>query len=77
RAREQSVQTQLDTLVKQASSSSQTQVELRNLESAADTSRTLYNNFLEKYQQATQQETFPITDARIIATAVPPDRKSS
>lgn len=77
RAREQALQNNLDALVKQASTSSQLQVELRNLESAADTSRTLYNNFLEKLQQATQQETFPITDARIIATASPPDRKSS
>ncbi|WP_199088351.1 GNVR domain-containing protein [Bosea sp. ASV33] len=77
RSREQSLQNDLDALVKRASSSSQLQVELRNLESAADTSRTLYNNFLEKLQQATQQETFPITDARIITTAVPPDRKSS
>ena len=77
RAREQSLQSGLDALVKQAGTSSQTQVELRNLESTADTSRTLSNNFLEKLQQATQQETFPITDARVIATASPPDRKSS
>ncbi len=75
--REQSLEENLNALVKQAGSSSQAQVELRNLESSADTYRNLYNNFLEKLQQATQQETFPITDARVISTAVKPDRKSS
>lgn len=77
RSREDTLQRDLDALIKQAATTSQTQVELRNLESTADTSRTLYNNFLERLQQATQQETFPITDARIIATAAPPDRKSA
>lgn len=77
RARELSLQTQLDSLVKAAGNTSQIQVELRNLESTADTWRTLSNSFQEKLQQATQQETFPITDARIITTASPPDSKSS
>lgn len=77
RAREQALQKELDNLVKQSATTSQVQVELRNLESAADTSRTLYNNFLERLKQATQQETFPITDARVITTASPPERKSS
>ncbi len=77
RAREQALQKELENLVKQSATTSQVQVELRNLESAADTSRTLYNNFLERLQQATQQETFPITDARVITTASPPERKSS
>lgn len=77
RAREQTLQREIDNLVSQAATTSQVQVELRNLESTADTSRTLYNSFLERLQQATQQETFPITDARVIATATAPERKSS
>jgi len=64
-------------LVSQAGSTGQAQVKLRDLESAADTYRNLYNSFLEKLQQATQNQSFPISEARIISTAVKPDKKSS
>lgn len=77
KSRENSLESNMNNLVSQAGSSGQAQVKLRNLESAADTYRNLYNNFLEKLQQATQKESFPISEARVISTAVKPDRKSS
>ena len=77
KSREKSLEADLNSLVKQAGNTSQAEVKLRNLESTADTYRTTYNSFLEKLQQATQQQTFPITDARIISTAVKPEQKSS
>ncbi|MFH1344350.1 MAG: GNVR domain-containing protein [Pseudomonadota bacterium] len=77
KSRESSLESNMNKLVDQAGNSGQAQVKLRNLESAADTYRNLYNNFLEKLQQATQKESFPISEARVISTAVKPDRKSS
>jgi succinoglycan biosynthesis transport protein ExoP len=77
KSRETSLDENLKTLVTQAGSTSQAQVKLRDLESAADTYRNLYNNFLEKLQNATQNQSFPISEARMIGTAVKPDKKSS
>ncbi|MBB3565332.1 succinoglycan biosynthesis transport protein ExoP [Rhizobium sp. BK512] len=50
----------------------ETQVQLRELERTADTYRNLYQTFLARYQEATQQQSFPITEARIIAKAQVP-----
>lgn len=77
KSRESSLEENLKGLVNQAGSTGQAQVKLRDLESASDTYRNLYNSFLEKLQQATQNQSFPISEARIIATAVKPDKKSS
>jgi succinoglycan biosynthesis transport protein ExoP len=77
KSREASLEHDVNAMVAQAAGTGQAQVKLRNLESAADTYRNLYNNFLDKLQQATQKESFPISEARMISTAVKPDRKSS
>ena len=77
KSREVSLENGLKGLVTESGSTAQAQVKLRNLESAADTYRTLYNNFLQKLQEATQNESFPISESRVIATAVTPDKKSS
>jgi succinoglycan biosynthesis transport protein ExoP len=77
KSREVSLENGLKGLVTESSSTAQAQVKLRNLESAADTYRTLYNNFLQKLQEATQNESFPISESRVISIAVTPDKKSS
>lgn len=77
KSRETSIEGNMKNLIAQAGSTGQAQVKLRDLESAADTYRNLYNNFLEKLQQATQNQSFPISEARVISTAVKPDKKSS
>src|SRR5882757_777479 len=76
KSRESSLESGLKGLVTESGSTAQAQVKLRNLESAADTYRTLYNNFLQKLQEATQNESFPISESRVISTAVTPDKKS-
>jgi succinoglycan biosynthesis transport protein ExoP len=76
RSRESSLDSDLNKLIGESSSASQAQVKLRSLESAADTYRTLYNNFLQQLQEATQNQSFPISEARIISTAEKPDKKS-
>lgn len=77
KSREASLDKSVKDLVAQAGHTGQAEVQLRDLESAADTYRNLYNNFLEKLQSTTQNQSFPISEARIISTATKPDRKSS
>ena len=52
-------------------------VELRELEREAETYRTLYQSFMQQYQSALQQQSFPVTDARIISPAEMPTKPSS
>ena len=75
--REESVQKQLDQTVSQSQVASQAQVALRELESNAQTYRALYDNFLQRYMESVQQQSFPITDARVISAATRPLFKSS
>ncbi|MBH5388825.1 Wzz/FepE/Etk N-terminal domain-containing protein [Bradyrhizobium diversitatis] len=77
KSREASLEKNVKELVAQAGHTGQAEVKLRDLESAADTYRNLYNNFLEKLQSATQNQSFPLSEARLISTAAKPDRKSS
>lgn len=49
---------------------------LRDLESSAKVYHTLYDNFLQRYMEAIQQQSFPITEARVISPAAAPERKS-
>ncbi|WP_250959594.1 polysaccharide biosynthesis tyrosine autokinase [Rhizobium sp. CG5] len=55
----------------------ETQVQLRELERSAETYRNLYQTFLQRFQEATQQQSFPITEARVISRATPPPGPSS
>jgi succinoglycan biosynthesis transport protein ExoP len=77
KSREASLDKNVKELVAQAGHTGQAEVKLRDLESAADTYRNLYNTFLEKLQSATQNQSFPLSEARLISTATKPDRKSS
>ncbi|MFG1266193.1 polysaccharide biosynthesis tyrosine autokinase [Xanthobacter aminoxidans] len=77
RARETSLTKSLEQLMAQAKLTGQAQVELRELESNAQSYRALYDNFLQRFMQATQQQSFPITEARLITDARRPLRASS
>lgn len=72
KAREQSLQAELDKFVSQSNTMNQAQIKLRDLESNAQTSRMLYTSFLQRFMEATQQQSFPITDTRIITYATRP-----
>jgi succinoglycan biosynthesis transport protein ExoP len=50
---------------------------LRDLESTAQVYHTIYDNFLQRYMEAIQQQSFPITEARVISVAAAPRQKSS
>jgi polysaccharide biosynthesis transport protein len=58
--------------VAQSQGANEAQVLLRGLESSAQSYRTLYDNFLQHYTEAVQQQSFPITEARLISAASRP-----
>jgi succinoglycan biosynthesis transport protein ExoP len=71
------VQKEYDQAVAQAEQNNQAHVVLSDLESKSKTYRALYENFLQRYMDSVQQQSFPITEARLISPAVRPLRKSS
>ena len=73
---EDSVQKQLEQAVAQSQVNNEAQVSLRELESNAQTYRALYDNFLQRYMESVQQQSFPITEARVITAATRPLSKS-
>ncbi len=59
-----------------SATANETMVQLRELEREAETYRNLYQTFLQRYQEAVQQQSFPLTDARIISRASEASRPS-
>ncbi|MFS8038148.1 Wzz/FepE/Etk N-terminal domain-containing protein [Xanthobacter sp. AM11] len=76
KARMESMSSSFDNLITQAKTTSRAQVDLRELESTSQSYRALYDNFLQRFMQATQQQSFPITEARVITDATQPLRAS-
>jgi polysaccharide biosynthesis transport protein len=74
---EQSLRKQLNETVAQSQVTGQAQVSLRDLVSTAQTYRALYDNFLQRYMESVQQQSFPVTEARVITAATRPLSKSS
>jgi len=76
RTREQSIKNSLENVVSENQLTNQAQVQLTELQSNAQTYQAMYDNFLQAYMQATQQQSFPITEARVISPASRPLGKS-
>jgi polysaccharide biosynthesis transport protein len=76
KAREDSLRASLGKQVQEAGTSGQAQVNLKELQSASQTYHTIFENFLQKYTEAVQEQSFPISDARVITVATPPFNKS-
>ncbi len=73
---EEGVQRELTLAVSKSQETDTAQVTLRDLQSTAQTYKTLYDNFLQRYMEAVQQQSFPITEARLISPASRPLWKS-
>ncbi|NSX54896.1 polysaccharide biosynthesis tyrosine autokinase [Parasulfitobacter algicola] len=56
----------------QNAQATQAQVELQNLEKRADALASIYQNFLSQYQAIEQQQSFPVTNFRILVDATLP-----
>jgi polysaccharide biosynthesis transport protein len=76
-ARERSLRNSMDMLVSQAEATNKAQVALRNLESSAQTYRNLYDSFLQKFEESTNEQNFPVANARVITQASIPLKPSS
>ena len=70
-AREQSLQQSVADATGVSAVANETKVQLRELEREAETYKNLYQTFLQRYQEAVQQQSFPVTEARIITRAIP------
>ncbi len=76
-AREGSTQKSLNEAIALSNDTSQAQIVLRDLESNAQSARALADNFLQLYMVSVQQQSFPITEARVITQASVPLGNSS
>lgn len=78
KAREESSQKSLNDTIAVSNDTSQAQIVLRDLESNAQSARALSDNFLQLYMVSVQQQSFPITEARVItqAATTPPNKTS-
>lgn len=72
KARESDLQRSVAAAVGASNVAGESLVQLRELERESETYRNLYQSFLQRYQQTLQQQSFPITEARIISAARPP-----
>ncbi|UWU67629.1 polysaccharide biosynthesis tyrosine autokinase [Bradyrhizobium sp. NC92] len=75
--REEAIKSSLANVVSESQLTNQAQVQLRELESNAQSYQAMYDNFLQRYMESVQQQSFPITEARVISAATTPLKKSS
>jgi succinoglycan biosynthesis transport protein ExoP len=76
-SREASLRENIKKIAGQTSKSSQALVQLRDLEQKASALKTLYETYLARYEEASQQRSFPIAKARVISEAGVPVSPSS
>ena len=74
--REAGLRKELAQAVSNSQDTDTAQVTLRELQSTAQTYKSLYDNFLQRYMESVQQQSFPITEARLISSASRPLQKS-
>jgi polysaccharide biosynthesis transport protein len=71
-AAEKLIEKQLQRAIAVSQTSNEAQVTLGALETAAETYKTLYENFVKRYSEAIEQQAFPYTEARLLTKATPP-----
>jgi polysaccharide biosynthesis transport protein len=75
--RQDSLEKDLAKSVAQSQEANKARGALRELESGAQGTRSLYDLFLQRYMESLQQQTYVSTEARVVAPATPPEQKSS
>jgi succinoglycan biosynthesis transport protein ExoP len=75
--RQESLEKDLGLAVSQSENTTKMRVELHALESSAQNFRALHDTFLRHYMESIQQQSFPITEARVISPATRPLEKSA
>jgi len=77
KSQEEAIDRRMLEVFQQSASTRQSQVRLRELETAANTYRGIYETFLSRFTQSVQQQSFPSTEARVVTVASPPKSPSS
>src|SRR5450631_3519386 len=77
RSQEESIDKRMMEVFQKSGATRQSQVRLRELETAANTYRGIYETFLSRFTQSVQQQSFPSTEARVVKVASPPRGPSS
>ena len=77
KARETSLRDNVGQMAGESSETSQSMVQLRELEQKSAALATLYQTFLSRHEEASQQRSFPIAEARVISEANDPVSASS
>lgn len=75
-ARQDSLQKSLNHSIAESNVTDRAQITLHDLQSSAQTSRDIYDNFLQRYMQSVQQQSSPVSEARLISHARVPVGKS-
>jgi polysaccharide biosynthesis transport protein len=71
KSQEDSIDKRMIEVFQQSAETRTSQVRLRELETAANTYRAIYETFLTRFTQSVQQQSFPSTEARVISFAAP------
>jgi succinoglycan biosynthesis transport protein ExoP len=77
RSQEDAIDKRMIEVFQKSGATRQSQVRLRELETAATTYRGIYETFLSRFTQSVQQQSFPSTEARVVTMAAPPRSPSS
>jgi polysaccharide biosynthesis transport protein len=77
KSQEESIDRRMIEVFQNSGATRQSQVRLRELETAANTYRGIYETFLSRFTQSVQQQSFPSTEARLVTVATPPRMPSS
>jgi succinoglycan biosynthesis transport protein ExoP len=77
KSQEESIDKRMTDVFQKSGATRQSQVRLRELETAATTYRGIYETFLSRFTQSVQQQSFPSTEARIVSEATPPRAPSA
>jgi polysaccharide biosynthesis transport protein len=77
KSQEEAIDKRMQDVFQNSGSTRQSQVRLRELETAANTYRGIYETFLSRFTQSVQQQSFPSTEARLVTVASAPRAPSS
>jgi succinoglycan biosynthesis transport protein ExoP len=76
RNQEEAIDRRMTEVFQKSAATRQSQVKLRELETAATSYRNIYETFLSRFTQSVQQQSYPSTEARVVTEASPPPKPS-
>ncbi|MFD0934191.1 GumC family protein, partial [Methylobacterium trifolii] len=77
RLNQESITRSLDELAGRSAEAQASRVELAQLQSFSDTYKTMRDAFLSRFAEAAQEQSYPVTEARIVSEAAEPTRPAS